>query len=217
MSSILPFIGGVNIVVTAAGGGDLPNVKVTVDDVPINTASLGVRRIIDPGEHVLVATADGYKRVETRFTVPEGGSVDAPVTLEKDPNAVVAPPPPPPPPPGGTGTGTGTPPPPPPPPDHPLASSPSPLPWIVLGVGGVGIVTGVITGAIALGDHSTLSGPCKGGTCPQSESGELNSYPHRRRRLDRRVHRRRRRPRRGRRSLARERRRRPCRSKPVYR
>jgi len=38
--------------------------------------------------------------------VPEGGSVDAPVTLEKDPNWVVAPPPPPP---TGPATGFATP------------------------------------------------------------------------------------------------------------
>ena len=45
-----------------------------------------------------------------------------------------------------------------------------------MGIGGVGVVTGVITGALALGDHSTLSSACKGGTCPSTESGELSSY-----------------------------------------
>jgi hypothetical protein len=175
VSTVAPFIGRVTIAVTATGGADLPNEKVTVDDVPVNSASLGIARTIDPGEHVLVVTADGYKRAEAHFTVPDGGSVDAPVTLEKDPNYVVAPPTPP----TGPGTGNIVPPPPPggeqPPPPAP-ASSPSIVPWVVMGIGGVGLVTGVITGALALGDHSTLATACKGGTCPPTESGELSSY-----------------------------------------
>lgn len=180
VGAIMPLVGGVNIIVTAAGGGaDPQNIKVTVDEVPINAASLGVKRAIDPGEHDLIATADGYKQVELKFTVPEGGSLDVPVALEKDPNAVVTPPTP-------TGTATGTVPPPPPtttgpipPPPPPPPQSPSLVPWIVMGIGGVGLVTGAITGGIALGDHGTLtsgSNPCKGGTCPPSQSSELSSY-----------------------------------------
>jgi hypothetical protein len=180
VGSILPFIGGVTIEVTAAGvapGTDLPNLKVTVDEVPINAASLGVRRTIDPGEHVLVATADGYKRAETHFTVPEGGSTDAPVTMEKDPNwvapttapsattaptGILTPPPP-------TGTATI---------EQPVGPPPSRsvLPWVVMGAGGVILVAGAVSGIVAIGDHSSLATPCKGGTCPQSESGELSSY-----------------------------------------
>jgi hypothetical protein len=177
VTSVAPFIGRVTITVTAPVAGDLPNEKVTVDDIPVNSASLGIARTIDPGEHVLVVTADGYKRIESRFTVPDGGSVDAPVTLEKDPNYV---------PPavptgttGPTGTTTGVIAPPPPPGGEqppPPAGSPSLVPWVVMGIGGVGLLTGAITGALALGDHSTLSGPCKGGSCPSSESGELSSY-----------------------------------------
>jgi hypothetical protein len=175
VTTVAPFIGRVTITVTASGGGDLPNEKVTVDDIPVNSASLGIARTIDPGDHVLAVTADGYKRAEAHFTVPEGGSVDAPVTLEKDPNYVVAPPPPP----TGPGTGAVVPPPPPPggeqPPPPPPASSPSIVPWVVMGIGGVGLVTGAITGALAVGDHSTLATACKGG-CPSTESGELSSY-----------------------------------------
>jgi hypothetical protein len=176
VGAIMPLVGGVNIIVTAAGGLEPQNIKVNVDEVPINAASLGVRRAIDPGEHVLIATADGYKQVELKFTVPEGGSVDVPVALEKDPNAVI-----PAPTATGTATGTGTvtpplptgtiPPPPPPPPE-----SPSIAPWIVMGIGGVGLVTGAITGGIALGDHGTLNTACGKNPCPQTESGELSSY-----------------------------------------
>src|SRR5581483_712026 len=88
VGAVSPLIGGVTIVVTAAGGGTLPNLKVTIDGAPINAASLGVRRLIDPGPHVINVTADGYKPAEARFSVAEGGTADAPVTLEKDPNWV---------------------------------------------------------------------------------------------------------------------------------
>lgn len=178
VGSVAPFIGGVTIAVTAPGasGSALASEKVTVDDVPINAASLGIRRSIDPGDHVLVVTADGYLRAEVHFSVPEGGSVDAPVALEKDPSFVVAPPPPAPPPVDG---GIVAPPPLPPggePPAAPPRSSPSLVPWIVMGIGGVGLVTGAITGGIALGDHSTLANACTGGSCPSTQAGELSSY-----------------------------------------
>ena len=80
-------VGAVTITVKAAGGGDIPAPQVVLDEHPINSASLGVRRAIDPGAHVLRATADGYKPGELRFSTTEGGSADAPLMLEKDPNA----------------------------------------------------------------------------------------------------------------------------------
>ena len=50
---------------TAIGGAELQNVKVTIDGIAINAASLGIRRLIDPGQHVLTASADGYKPAAT--------------------------------------------------------------------------------------------------------------------------------------------------------
>jgi len=48
--------------------------------------------------------------------------------------------------------------------------SPSPLPWIALGVGGAGLAVGAVTGIMALGVRSDLSEACPSGTChPDNE------------------------------------------------
>jgi hypothetical protein len=103
-------------------------------------------------------------------TVAEGGSPEAPLSLDKDASAGAAVPPPVTPPPDQ--------PPPPPPPDQPQSSSGgmSWLPWAAFGVGGVGLGLGVVTGVLAMGKHSTLNGECSGGSCPPSAQSDLDGY-----------------------------------------
>ena len=177
VSAVAPLLGGVTIVVTAAGGGTVPNLKVSIDGTPVNAASLGVRRLIDPGPHVINVTADGYRPAEARIAVAEGGTADAPVKLEKDPNwvapttaptASVGTPAP---------TDTGAVPP------VPTAGGeeqgggiPSYVPWIGFGVGAAGLILGGVTGAIALGDHSTLAKACTNGSCGSDQQSKIDSY-----------------------------------------
>ncbi len=183
-------IGGVIINVT--GVASTETAKVTVDDMLIPTAALGVKRPVDPGAHVLKVASDGYKPVTKPFDVAEGGTkptvVD--VAMEKDPNAVAAVGPP------GTGaTGTNT------------ASTstntaqasgngvvtPSPggdmggaastktMGFIALGVGAMGLVAGSVTGILALSKHADLANNCKGpdGTCTDAtkvKQSDLDTY-----------------------------------------
>ena len=84
VDAVAPKVAAVTITVKAAGGADIPEPQVVLDEHAINSASLGVRRAIDPGAHVLRATAEGYKPGELKFSDPEGGSVDEPLSLEKD-------------------------------------------------------------------------------------------------------------------------------------
>ncbi len=165
-------VGSVVITVKAMGGGDIPDPQVVLDEHPINSASFGVRRSVDPGPHVLRASAEGYKTGEVRFTVPQGGSIDEPLVLEKDLSAPVAATPLPAPAPvsvSSVGADTGA-----------QASHPSKarkiLPWVAFGVGGAGLVVGGLTGILAMGKHSTLSSNCPGGTCGPSEQNDLSSY-----------------------------------------
>jgi hypothetical protein len=156
VEAVTPKVAAVTITVKAAGGGDIPEPQVVLDEHPINSASLGVRRAIDPGPHVLRATAEGYKPGELKFTVPEGGSVDEPLTLDKDLNA------------GAVATAPAT-----------SATTPSSaaataappaaegptstqkmLPWIGFGVGAAGVVLGAVTGGLAIGKHNTLKNEC---------------------------------------------------------
>jgi hypothetical protein len=171
VEGVSPKIGGATISVRTAAGGDVPNAKVVLDGAPVSNASLGVRRSIDPGSHVLQVSAEGFKTADVRFDVPEGGSVDQPVTLEAElgagqpPGTVAATPMP-----GAAAGGEQS------GPSHGGNNVRAILPWVAFGVGGAGLVTGAITGAIAMGKHSDLAKVCTDKMCPPSESGSLNSY-----------------------------------------
>jgi hypothetical protein len=170
VQSITPRIGGMTISVQAAGGGTVANVSVQLDGAPVSAASLGVKRAVDPGAHVVHVSADGYKTVDLKVNVVPGATADAPVSLEKDASATpaVVPPPATPAPLPGSGE-----------PETPPPASgghKTIWPWVAFGVGGAGLGLGVVTGVLAIGKHSTLSSECKGGSCPSGDSGDLSSY-----------------------------------------
>jgi hypothetical protein len=170
VDAVGPKIGGVTIVVRGANGTDVPNVKVELDGAAVSTASLGVRRSVDPGSHTLQVSADGYKAAELHFDIPPGGSIDEPVTLEVDTTAAPA---------GGT-------------PVSPMPATPEPattsgghgarsvLPWVAFGVGAVGLGLGAVTGFMAMNEHSTLADECPAMQCdtktnPKS-GNDLDTY-----------------------------------------
>jgi len=181
VGTVSPKIGGVTITVSASGGGDVPGASVVLDDAPVNTASLGVRRLVDPGAHVLRATAAGYKPAELRFSVPEGGSVTEALTLDKDlsapaPATVPA---------GASATPANAAPATAGPaaattPEQPQAASghKSILPWVAFGLGGAGLALGAVTGAMAMGKHSDLATACNAGpsSCPSTQQSNIDSY-----------------------------------------
>lgn len=174
VEAVTPKIGSVKISVKGPAGEAIAAPKVTWDSTPVNAATLGVKRPADPGAHMVHVSADGYVATDLKVDVPVGGSVDAPVTLQKDTSAPVPPPPLPPggnPPPGG-----GNPPPPPPPESASSGSGFGVWPWVALGVGGAGLVTGAITGVLALGKHNDIASKCSGGTCPSSQQSNIDSY-----------------------------------------
>lgn len=137
-------------------GADAP--KVTVDDVPLKAETLGVPRFVDPGAHVLRATAEGYKPSTQSFTVSEGSAQTVTLALEKDPDYV----------PSAALPGSEA-------PSSGGRSWQKPAAFVALGVGGAGLIEGVITGIVAIGKHSDLAKACNGG-CPPNESSALSSY-----------------------------------------
>jgi hypothetical protein len=169
-----PKIGGVTITVKAAGGGDVPNAKVTIDDAPVSAAALGVKRVANPGAHVVRASADGFKPATLNVTVPAGGAVDAALTLEKDLSAPAAPVTQPTPA-DTTSPSSAAPASPEAPPAAPSGGH-SILPWVAFGVGGVGLGLGAVTGILAMGKHSDLSKSCTGGNCGPAQQSDLDSY-----------------------------------------
>ncbi|CAN5791000.1 hypothetical protein BH09MYX1_BH09MYX1_47030 [soil metagenome] len=173
-------VGKVRITVS---GCDSP--KVTLDDAPMSSAALGISRPVDPGTHLVKATADGCKPGEATFTVAEGKETEASVTLTKD-VAVVTPP--------GTPP-TNTPPPSNPPPSNPPPVVPPPpsnggsggsalktAGFVSLGVGGAGLILGAITGGIALGKAGTLKDACTtknangAFVCASDQTDAISSY-----------------------------------------
>lgn len=168
VDTVSPKVGGATIRVRGPDGAEVPSAKVVLDAAPINTASLGVRRSIDPGSHVLQVSAIGFNPAELHFDVAEGGSVDVPVTLEADVSAV-----PPPVPQSAAPVG------------EPMTTAQATsrggargiLPWVAFGVGGAGLAVGAAAGFIAMGKHSDLASLCRGGTCTYPGSqGDLDSY-----------------------------------------
>ncbi len=185
VEEVAPKIGSVTIVVRAPGGADVANLKTVLDGAPLNSASMGVRRLVDPGAHTLKVAGDGFKTAELRFTVPEGGSINQPVTLEREPSAAPAPlvgapvasqnkpaypaadgaPA------GGErAAGAESP--------EPSPAKRSALPWVAFGVGGAGLVVGAVAGIVAIGQSSTLSNACSGHTCPPGQAKGRRRVPH---------------------------------------
>jgi hypothetical protein len=145
------------------------SVKVTIDGVDVPSAALGVKRPIDPGEHVIRAAAEGFLPSETKRTIGEGAAER--VTLELKPSAEPAPGAPLPPPqpavppsagPSQTGSGDA----------GRLSAAPQEgartrrlLGVVGLAAGGAGLAVGAATGAAVIVKHGELLKSCPGGHC----------------------------------------------------
>jgi hypothetical protein len=169
VEQVTPRIAAVTINVSGA-----PNPTVTLDDAPVPNAALGVKRPVDPGTHVVRATADGFKPAETTFNVSEGAAATASLTLEKDLAAVATGAPSASPDTGSAGANGSS-----------VAVDTSKPPsgkvqrtagWVALGVGGAALAAGAITGFIALGKKGELSDKCPNGVCPSDEQSAVDSY-----------------------------------------
>lgn len=77
-------IASVTITVT---GPDNPSV--TLDNQPVPVAALGVKRTVDPGEHTVKATADGWDPAQTKFTVADAAASTAALTMNKTAGAPI--------------------------------------------------------------------------------------------------------------------------------
>jgi hypothetical protein len=148
-------------------GADAP--RVTVNDVPVKAAALGVARFVDPGHLVVTAAADGVATAMRTIDLAPGKEDTVSIALNKDVAApVVA---------GGpvpaaavatesSGITTG-----------PSGSIMKPVGIGALALGGVGLIVGGVTGGIALGKHSDLKTACPNGSCDTTASqSTLSSY-----------------------------------------
>jgi hypothetical protein len=140
--------------------------SVSVGGAVVPSALIGAERPTDPGKHEVVATAPGYLEAKTGVELAEGARQAVTLTLTLDPNAAVTPPPvavaP-----AAPNTNQ------PPPVDKAEGGSSKTIGYVLLGVGGVGLATGAVTGMMALGKKNDLDCPDK--TCTGAEADKLDS------------------------------------------
>lgn len=153
-----------SVVITVEGP---ENPQVTIDGEKVPAATLGLKRPVDPGQHVVKVVADKWKPAESSFTVADAGSAEVKLKPEKAPDAPAA----------VAGAPANDPSKiEPPPPAAQGGSSNKTLAIVALGVGGAGLAVGAITGVIALGKHGDLNDKCPGGTCPASAQSDVDGY-----------------------------------------
>jgi tetratricopeptide (TPR) repeat protein len=136
-----------------------PDARVTIDGAAV-PASTTVRPIeLDPGEHLVQASAPTARSSETQVTLVDGAEVAVTVVL---PLLAVKP-----------VKGAGSPLPPPPPDASPRRNNT--LAYVALGAGGVLLVTGTILLAERASDISKLERACPNGVCPKSNQSALQA------------------------------------------
>lgn len=84
ITQVEPRIGKLTVTVQAPAGVK-PVVKMDGETFP--SALVGVPRPVDPGEHVIEASAEGYLVARQNAVVKEGGNASLSLALEPDPNA----------------------------------------------------------------------------------------------------------------------------------
>ncbi|WP_394835793.1 tetratricopeptide repeat protein [Pendulispora rubella] len=122
-----------------------PPFVVTLDDAAIPNETLGRERLLDPGPHRIVVRAEGYLPAETSVTSVEGGSHDISLALTREAPPETAAPVPLPEPMM------------PPPRESAHGGTQRTLGFVALGVGGAGLVTGALSGLLAIGARSSLT------------------------------------------------------------
>lgn len=80
-----PHIGRLLVKVEGAEGAK--DLAVAVDGQPFPTVMLGVPQPMDPGQHIVTATATGFKAAPATVTLKDAGSGSVVIKLEVDPTA----------------------------------------------------------------------------------------------------------------------------------
>jgi hypothetical protein len=157
------------LTIRVAAGADAPDLAIQVDGEDLPRASWGVLQAVDPGSHVVAATAAGRARMETTVTVGEAGdqrSVEIPapkpeVTAETRPPADELPPAPPP---SVTSAAPGA------------RAWQKPLGATVAAVGVSALAIGAVFGVKAIHDAAASNPLCPDDGCKKNVPTEVAAY-----------------------------------------
>lgn len=139
----------------AGVAADTP-VRIRIGPTQVAPETVHLPQKLDPGEHQVVAQADGYLDVRKAVTLHEGQMASLRIEFTPDPNAKP-----------GSGSASGA--------DAATDSGISPLVWVGFGVGAAGFIVGGITGGIALSDASSYDDECPNKVCPPDRESDLDS------------------------------------------
>jgi len=149
-----PHIGRLTLIVEPAG---IEGLEITIDGKPFARALVGAPRPTDPGTHQLVVRAPGYKEASGKVEIKDAGRAELKLVLVIDPTAPAS----------ST-----------PPSAEPAAPEQSQggntqrtLGWVGVGVGGGLLITGGVTGLMAIGAKGQLSTLCPTNDTCTSEEG----------------------------------------------
>ncbi len=158
------------------------NARVSVDNVALPSAALGLERLADPGTRHIVAER-GTERAEETVVLAEGAQREVVLKLNANTASIAPTPVPPPPAPSQPATVTAS-----------AATQAVALPptvdastaqrkkalrtagWVGVGVGAAGIGLGAVTGLAALSKYNSLKDKCQNDTCPPDKSSAADSY-----------------------------------------
>lgn len=156
-------------------------VHLTLDGAPLSVSS-GIAQDLDPGEHVLTATAPHSAPIQRGITLSEGAAIEIPLAFEALPDA---------PPVSDSGQpaapsttlssaaaspALASPTVAPPPLSPSVFQGPPTSAWIAFGVGVAGLGVGGVTGAIALDQAGDIKGRCSAlKRCPATDQARAES------------------------------------------
>jgi hypothetical protein len=132
---------------------------VKIDGVTVPAAAVGVKRAADPGFPEVTVDAFGYESFKQTVTVGPGEEKSIEITLSKLPAA----------PPPVVETGNAY---------QPRRRSDvrRTLSYVMLGVGGAGLVTGGVLAGLTYKKHGDLDDECVNGRCRSSSAKKIETY-----------------------------------------
>ncbi|HEX7670810.1 MAG TPA: hypothetical protein VF395_14545, partial [Polyangiaceae bacterium] len=139
-----------------------PGIVATMDGEPFPAGLFGAATAVDPGPHVFTTRAPDGPLVEQRIDIAPGERRSLILALRTSngaPPTSVDP---------GTPSSSGQGP----EPDQQPKHGVGPWVWVAGGVGAAGLITGGITGAMLLGDRSTILKDCPNHVCKPNTSGQ---------------------------------------------